>query len=147
MRTIERRIVGAFVFSSDNKILLGKNKAGGVYRGQYVVPGGGVEGNESDLNALKRELLEETGIDLDNTQVCFFNCSNGECSKVLSSGETVLVKMTFLNYLVHLDCSSEDITVVVDSDWDDPKWFGVEVKDEDLSLPTRNTLEKMGFIK
>ena len=30
MRTIEREIVGGFIFSKDQKVLLGKNRKGGV---------------------------------------------------------------------------------------------------------------------
>lgn len=43
MRTIHRDIVGGFIFSKDGKVLLGKNRTGGVYEGSYVVPGGGVD--------------------------------------------------------------------------------------------------------
>ncbi len=40
MRTIQREIVGGFIFSKDGKVLLGKNRKGGHYEGSYVVPWG-----------------------------------------------------------------------------------------------------------
>lgn len=64
MRTIQRDIVGAFIFSSDNKLLLGKSIKGGVYPDYWIVPGGGMEPDETKVEAVKRETLEETGIDI-----------------------------------------------------------------------------------
>ena len=47
----------------DNKILLIKKK-GGPYDGKLDLPGGTIEFNESIEDALKRELLEEVGIEV-----------------------------------------------------------------------------------
>ncbi len=69
MRTIQRNIVGAFIFSSDGKLLLGKNRKGGVYPGLWTVPGGGIKEGETKLAALKREILEETGVDITDAKI------------------------------------------------------------------------------
>ena len=69
MRTIHRDIVGGFIFSKDNKLLLGKNRKGGVYEGSFVVPGGGIEEGETKEIALQREMKEETGIDTNNASI------------------------------------------------------------------------------
>ncbi|MBX6334015.1 NUDIX domain-containing protein [Candidatus Saccharibacteria bacterium] len=61
MRTIKRDVVGAFIFSSDNKILLGKSRKGGVYHGTWMVPGGGIEEGETMRDAVIREIREEVG--------------------------------------------------------------------------------------
>ena len=42
-------------------MLLGYNKKVVRIRSNFVVPGGGIEPDESDLDALKREILEEEG--------------------------------------------------------------------------------------
>ena len=73
MRTIHRDIVGGFIFSKDNKVLLGKNRQGGVYEGSYVVPGGGVDEGESQYQALRREMQEETGIDITTGKITQVN--------------------------------------------------------------------------
>ena len=73
MRTIQRDIVGGFIFSADGKLLLGKNRKGGVYEGLFVVPGGGVDTGETKPQALRREMLEETGIDIATATVTSIN--------------------------------------------------------------------------
>ena len=52
--------VGAIVLNKENKVFVGKRKDNPVNKWQ--MPQGGVEKNESYLNALKRELYEETSI-------------------------------------------------------------------------------------
>ena len=54
MRRIHRDIVGGFIFSSDSKLLLGKSRKGGVYAGNWIIPGGGIDEGETQLEALAR---------------------------------------------------------------------------------------------
>lgn len=148
MRTIERDIVGGFIFSKDLKVLLGKNRKGGVYEGSYVVPGGGVDDGESNEQALKREMLEETGIDISAGEVVQINVSTGEHEKTLrDSGERVLVQMTFYDYRVQLPALANEIAVVAEDDWAEPRWFRAEeLASENIGAPTRHTLQKIGFL-
>lgn len=48
----------------DNKILMIK-KSRGPYKGKFDLPGGKIEDNESMEEALKREFIEETGLDIE----------------------------------------------------------------------------------
>lgn len=48
----------------ENKLLV-VNKTRGPYRGRYDLPGGNVENDESMVEALHRELLEEAGVTVD----------------------------------------------------------------------------------
>lgn len=59
-----RVVVGA-VIEKDNCILLGqKAKNRGPYPNQWHIPGGGIENHETLETALRREILEETGLDI-----------------------------------------------------------------------------------
>jgi 8-oxo-dGTP diphosphatase len=60
------------IFVSDRKVLMIK-KARGPYTGLYDLPGGGIEFEESNQQALKRELLEETGAELLNMEFLGIN--------------------------------------------------------------------------
>ena len=148
MRTIHRDVVGGFVFSSDNKVLLGKNRDGGVYEGSYCVPGGGVEDHETKLQALAREMLEETGIDISIGQVEEINLSAGKHEKSLrDTDERVLVKMTFYDFRIDLPNPAEDIEVRAEDDWLQPTWFRpAELFTQSVSDPTAATLRKIGYL-
>ena len=83
MRTIKRDVVGGFIFSSDNYLLLGKSNRG-TYEGMWIIPGGGIESGESQEQALIREILEETGIDISNEKIEKMDISlSGQSKKIL----------------------------------------------------------------
>jgi len=53
--------VGALIFNTLGKLFLMKSHKWG---GNYVIPGGHIELGESAVDALKREIKEETGLDI-----------------------------------------------------------------------------------
>ena len=55
--------VKALIINSNKEILLGKSDI------SYQFPGGHLEDNESLIEALKREVLEETGIELSDEEI------------------------------------------------------------------------------
>ena len=148
MRTIQRDIVGGFIFSKDGKLLLGYNRKGGVYEGQLVVPGGGVEDGETQIEALKREMFEETGLDVSKGSIKLIFQSNGTSEKVLrDTKERVIVEMTFYNYRIDMPNIASEMHVICEDDWAGPSWYGLgELADKDMSVPTRDTLLKTGLI-
>lgn len=148
MRTIYRDIVGGFIFSADDKVLLGKNRKGGVYEGSYVVPGGGVDDGETKEQALVREMREETGIDITRGLVVEIHASSGEHEKTLrDTGERVFVKMNFYDYRIILPENADKITVIAEDDWMSPRWFTAnELAKESIAPPTSRTLQKIGFL-
>ena len=149
LRTIKRDIVGAFIFSSDGKLLLGKNIKGGVYSGCWVIPGGGIETGETKVDALKREVKEEVGIEIANAEIEQIDgILKGQSEKVLrETGEKVLVDMDFYNFKVILQENADMVQFVHEDDFTDARWFDVEeLGSLKLSPPTITTLQKIGLL-
>lgn len=149
MRTIQRDIVGAFLFSRDYKLLLGKSIKGGVYPDCWIVPGGGVEADETNEEAVIRETLEETGIDITSAKIeQIAGALNGQSEKTLrETGEKVLVEMKFYNFKATLDGKADDISISNEDDFIEARWFSVEeLKSLKLSPPTITTLQKIGCL-
>jgi len=145
MRTIQREIVGAFIFSKDNKILLGK---AGVFSDSWSVPGGGIEYGETLREALNREILEETGIDITNASIKELDEVNSASSeKVLrDTKERVNVDMNFHDYQVQLDVLSGDIELILDDDFTGAEWHATDSLDElNLAPGTSKRLLSLGY--
>lgn len=149
MRIIYRDIVGGFIFSKDGKLLLGKNRKGGVYEGSFVVPSGGVDEGETKEAALYREMLEETSIVVKDYKISFLRRSFGENEKTLNdTGERVFVKMDFYSYRIDISENSDNIIINSNDDLDELCWVDIDQLDGlALSEPTRETLQLMEIIK
>ncbi len=62
MEIVESTHVGAYGFIIRNDQIALIRKARGGYKGLLDIPGGGIEHNETPVEALKRELMEEAGV-------------------------------------------------------------------------------------
>lgn len=148
MRTIRRDIVGAYIFSSDDYLLLGKSNRG-TYEGMWIIPGGGVEPEESYEQALMREVLEETGLDISKENVEKMDITlSGQSKKILKdSGEEVLGLYDFYNYTVRLKQKSKDIVVVAGDDYTEPTWHKLEdLHKLELPEPSITSLKHLGLL-
>lgn len=153
MRTIERDIVAAYMYSADGRLFLARHSdpaAGVVYGDVWKVPGGGVEGGESKTAALIREIFEETGIDISSFPHELVDDTRGDSAeKVLrGSGERVIAKMKFFTYRIMLDKNAADIAVTLDPHefteylWALPEDFA----SLPLSPPTHWRLKEWGLL-
>ena len=61
--------VGAYGFIIKNDSIALIKKARGGYTGLLDIPGGGIEHNETPVEALKRELMEEAGVTVTNYEL------------------------------------------------------------------------------
>ena len=71
---MKKRIrASAIIFVNDKLITVYREKmVNGILKKYYVIPGGGVEENETVEEAAKREILEEIGIDIELTDKYFY---------------------------------------------------------------------------
>lgn len=149
MRTIKREIVGTFIFSNDEYVLLGLSRKGGVYKDQWIVPGGGIEEGETKLQAAIREANEEVGIDLSKYKLELLDyVSSGESLKTLrDTGEQVLVKMTFYDYVAKINKKASEIKVNCTDDLAVAKWFSRDdLKQINIANSTKDILGLLGYL-
>jgi len=152
MRTIQRDIVGAVIISSDNKVVLGQHAPEDqrVYPGQWIVPGGGIENGESELEALQREMLEEVTIDITSYKAIKVGVDKGLSQKKLAdSGEVVNVEMVFNDYLIKIsDKTAQELGSEPTEEFKKIRWFSSdELPLQEIAEPTIRFLRAVKFIQ
>ena len=61
-------VAAGILLDAEGRYLLGQRPEGKSYAGYWEVPGGKIESSESVFAALKRELREELGIDIESSE-------------------------------------------------------------------------------
>lgn len=124
--------------------------AGVIYGDCWKIPGGGMDPGETQIETLRREVQEETGIDITSYKVELINHSmTGEAEKTLrDSGERVLAKMKFFTYKVILDRPANEITITLDThEFNEYRWFDLsEIKHIKLPPPSIELFSTLGFL-
>ena len=149
MRTIERNIAGAFIFSNDGFVLLGKNQKGGVFEDMWVIPGGGIDEGESAEDAMRREMLEEVGIDVTGAQIEIQpDIQTGTSEKTLrDTGERVNVLMHFSDFVVMIDKPAREIPIVLEDDFGFAEWTSTRnLEGKTFSAATKYRFEALGLL-
>ena len=126
MKTTYRDIVCAVIVSRDNKILMSRKHplGGGVYVNCWQLPGGGIEEGETHEQALRRELLEETGLDTGKLAVSLLSDTDSDsATKKLESGEIVLCQMKFFVYLIPVNLNHSEIPARPGADLAQLAWY------------------------
>lgn len=154
LRKINREIVSAVIFSKDNKIFMGwiEPSRGAVYPDCWHIPGGGVQKNEDLIAALKREIIEEVGIDISKYPIKLIdNTLFGVSEKTLrQTGEKVLCHMHYNDYKIVIDDKNADEIELKmeDDEFDKVKWFDIlEIPKVKLTPPSIDLFKKMGILK
>lgn len=149
MKTIHRTIVAAILISKDDKVLLGKQRAGGVYPDCWHIPGGGGDKGETNEQALVREVQEEVGIDISSCQKHLVSDSDtGTAEKTDKvTGEKFIAAMQFNTFQVQLSQKAEDIHLELKDDLVESKWVAIcDLKNYKHTPPSLKHFIRLGFI-
>lgn len=113
-------VIGALILNSAGKALFVKSHK---WRDKYCIPGGHIELGESLSSAVKREVKEETGLNVDNIEfICF---------QEFIFDNSFWTKKHFLCFL--FSCMAKETNVVLDnSELQDHVWVPPR---EALNLP------------
>jgi 8-oxo-dGTP pyrophosphatase MutT (NUDIX family) len=151
MRTIHRDITSALIFSKDGKLLMGMKdpRSGGVYADCWHIPGGGVDDGETKEQALRREMLEEVGIDIADCKIILADDrGNGETEKTLKdTGEKVMCHMKFYVFRVDVDNNADEIKTQLSDDLVKLEWVDLDkLSDYKLTPPSVTLFRRLGYI-
>jgi nucleoside triphosphatase len=118
--------VGALIFNQEDKIFLMKTHK---WRNRYAIPGGHIELGERIVDALMREVKEETGLDIYDIQFIGIQ----EC--VFDDAFWEKKHFIFIDYA----CKTKSTEVRLNSEGQDYVWVPL---DEALNLPIEPYTER-----
>ena len=123
-------------------------KKGGVYIDCWHIPGGKIEKKETLIDALNREVLEETGIDISKYETKLVDDKNTGESIKNENGKLTNIKMHFNVYKVIIkDKTAQQININLDDDLFKYKWFNSkELKKVKLTPPSIKLFKKLKLI-
>lgn len=141
---MKMRIIVCPIIENNGKYLLCKMvTTQGVFPGQWALPGGGVELNETIEDALRREIKEELGDKLIIDTITEWTFRDDIRLKTYATGEKEEIYMIYLIY----DCVSINREVHYNEEFSEIGWFSPsEFNELDLNDATQMTLKQKGFI-
>ena len=113
-------VVGALIFNKENKIFLMSSPK---WQGKYIIPGGHIEIGETKDQALKREVKEETNLDIFDAEFLAIQ----ECV----SSDEFYDKNRHMIMIDHT-CKTENDNVILNKEGSSYVWVTVE---EALKMP------------
>ena len=135
-----RIIVVAVIQNAAGEYLICKKPSRrGVFAGQWAIPGGGIEPGERMLDALRREVREEVGLEIQAIQPLFFK--DGEYPKLYPDGSTKDIYMIFLLF----SCRASGEAVQLGEEFEEFAWVrSADLRRYDLNEQTRDTFSRLG---
>lgn len=135
--------VGSYgVIIRDRKIALIKKARGG-YKGLYDLPGGGIEHDETPLEALTRELMEEIGVSIVKAELL------DAVSKTFKwdVNDELIQDLHHIGILYTVEIEGNELKTDADGlDSLGGEWIDIDkVKEEDVSPFTWMALKKLGY--
>ncbi|PIP24209.1 MAG: nucleoside triphosphatase NudI [Candidatus Nealsonbacteria bacterium CG02_land_8_20_14_3_00_37_10] len=138
MRT--RIIVSAIIENDKGEILIGKkypNK--GVYLDAWHIPGGGIEEGERIEEGLKREIKEETNLEIADIRPIHFS---DDITTRIQDGKTEKIQMIFLEF----KCKAKTENLSPSDDLETLKWVPkAEIKNYNLTPPGEKLFKFLGM--
>jgi 8-oxo-dGTP pyrophosphatase MutT (NUDIX family) len=105
------------------EVYLGLRSAGG-FLNQWGVTGGKVDKGESDIAAALREVKEETGVELSETDLSFFRSTTSATERE-KDGKTVLYEYEFKIYIAVVPSGQEPANVS-DGEYSKMGWYSIK---------------------
>ena len=150
MKEKTQKVVAALMISADGKILLAKCKPlpSVAYGKAWIIPGGVVDGGETNEEALQREVFEETGIDISiNTRLeLVVEGDKDNVVRVNKNGEQILCHIEFYTYKITLPRNSKEYSLADTEELINLTWFEPhELQNLEHAKPSRNLFKKVGM--
>ena len=114
--------VGALIFNPEEKLFLMRSHK---WRGKYVIPGGHIELGEKMETALKREVKEETNLEIRDVQFLLF--------QEFIFGESYWHKGHYIFF--DFMCRTDSVDVKLNEEAEEYIWTSIE---EALNLPVEH---------
>jgi nucleoside triphosphatase len=125
----------------DQYLICKKPKALGVFPGQWGLPGGGIEADETMEAALRREIREEVGLEVFDIKPLFF--TDGLYPKYYADGSQRPVYMIFLVF----SCRTANDEVKLNMEFEAYAWVDrLALKDYDLNSATLEPFRRVGML-
>jgi nucleoside triphosphatase len=138
----QRVIVVGLVHNREGDYLICKMPPDrGVFPGQWGLPGGGIENDETVDMALRRELCEEIGIEVTEIEPLFF--TDGLYTKTYIEGGKEEIYMIFLVF----SCLATSRELKLNAEFEAYVWVSKsKLSEHNLNVETKKTFQRIGIL-